>query len=257
MGDEDKAKLRRNIIRNGGQHRRVVARELDPKSPWWPKDADPGIRQWQILDGHQTREILVDLGWKRINIDGWTGISDEDSLVLLATLNRLHGESVVEKQEKLLAALLKSHPATDLDEILVESQAEVEALVKRLEAHPHGAHKGDNGTVDPTTIGGKPPGGGGRAPAPPTDAPATPEGWAAWDTALIHQDDRPVIEAAMDSILDFVPAGIRTQRPDIVRGKVLRVLADLWHISLADAKTKIMAERVATASGHSGDQGDA
>ena len=76
-----RAKLRTNLVREGTCPPVVV--RPHPDKP----------RTFQILDGHQRVEVGRELGWEKIPCYIWP-CDDATALVLLATLNRLHGEDV-------------------------------------------------------------------------------------------------------------------------------------------------------------------
>ncbi len=113
-------KLRANIEKNGGQFPRLVVRELDQDSEYWSEDGP----NYQILDGHQRKKLLMDMGYDTVPVDIWTGISDEDALRNIATLDKIKARSIPLKRALLLNELEETSPDLDLDDYLMEDPEE-------------------------------------------------------------------------------------------------------------------------------------
>ncbi len=64
-----------------------------------PSTDDPGV--WQVLDGHHRWRALEELGQAQAACTVWE-VDDDETLVLLATLNRLEGADDPRKRSALL-----------------------------------------------------------------------------------------------------------------------------------------------------------
>ncbi len=127
------AELREKLAENIRRTRRyppVIARRL----------ADGSL---QIIDGEHRWSVLKDLGEQSVACVIWN-LDDHEALLLLATLNRLHGEDVPARRAALVAELQQHETLAALAALLPESEAElhstlaladfdVEALVRDLE----------------------------------------------------------------------------------------------------------------------------
>jgi len=89
------AKLIRNIDRTG-RYEPLVVRPCPQK---------PGC--FQIINGHHRWRALRELGYKTAEALVWD-VNDQDTDILLATLNRLGGSDVLDKKLALLKRLNKS-----------------------------------------------------------------------------------------------------------------------------------------------------
>lgn len=121
MTDERLEKLVLNIEREG-RYPPLVAR---------PHPDIDG--EWQLLYGHQRREVLRRLGHKEATVYPWP-CDDETALLLLATLNRLEGEDVPAARAELLAELKALAPAADISLLLPEDEGGIEELLSLLDA---------------------------------------------------------------------------------------------------------------------------
>jgi ParB/RepB/Spo0J family partition protein len=95
MGKAKFAKLIRNIERTG-RYEPLVVRPC-PRKP----DC------FQIINGHHRCRALKELGYKTAEALVWD-VNDQDTDILLATLNRLAGSDVLDKKLALLKRLNKS-----------------------------------------------------------------------------------------------------------------------------------------------------
>jgi ParB-like chromosome segregation protein Spo0J len=115
MSPELMAKLRENI----GRTRRyppVVVRRLANGT-------------FQVLDGWHRVLTLGELG----ELGAWCliwDVTDQDALLLLATLNRLHGEDVPGKRAALIAELQQHETLARLALLLPESEAELTSTLE-------------------------------------------------------------------------------------------------------------------------------
>lgn len=91
-----------------------------------PIDVDIG--KYETLDGHNRLTVLDELGFLRATCYVWP-CSDEEALVLLATLNRLEGEDVPSRRVVLLKEIHELIPDLDLASVLPENKAMIEELL--------------------------------------------------------------------------------------------------------------------------------
>jgi hypothetical protein len=108
-------KLVRNIERSG-RYEPVIVRPC------------PGRRGFfQIINGNQRCEALRRLGRTAVDAVVWN-VDDEQTDVLLATLNRLGGRDVLEKKQTLLTRLAKRIPIRKLARLLPQTLGQIERL---------------------------------------------------------------------------------------------------------------------------------
>jgi ParB-like chromosome segregation protein Spo0J len=112
MSEERLDKLARNISREGRYPPLVVR----------PHPEMPG--EYQVLDGHQRREVLRRLGHDAAVCFVWD-CDDETALLLLATLNRLEGEDVPAKRAELLTELTSMLSVEELALLLPEDASQI------------------------------------------------------------------------------------------------------------------------------------
>ena len=120
MSSELKATLRANIERTG-EYPPVIVRPH-------PEHKD----NYQILDGHNRVEALGELHHERITCYLWP-CSDEEALLLLATLNRLEGSDVPAKRAELIQELNDLIPEADLAGLLPESAELIEEALSLID----------------------------------------------------------------------------------------------------------------------------
>ena len=127
---------RRNIannIRRTGRYPAVIVRELEETSEFWPGEPS----NYQILDGHVRCDIFEELleegreEFSVIRCDDWTPITDDEALILLATLNTW-GDNVPRKRAELLHAITKFTDLKDAAAILPETARQIEDAQKLL-----------------------------------------------------------------------------------------------------------------------------
>lgn len=109
------AKLVRNIKRTG-QYEPIVVR---------PHPKRGGC--FQIINGHHRCNALAELGCKTADCVVWD-IDDEQTDILLATLNRLGGSDQVVKKLVLLRRLNKRMKAEHLSKLLPQTAKQIERL---------------------------------------------------------------------------------------------------------------------------------
>jgi hypothetical protein len=118
MSDELKGKLRANL-RASGRYPPLIVRPLNSG-------------RFQILDGHQRADVLQDLGEESAWCYPWPA-SDEEALLLVATLNRLEGEDMPGRRAALIAELQSHGTLAELARLLPEDETELEATLQLLD----------------------------------------------------------------------------------------------------------------------------
>ncbi len=118
MTDELKRTLASNI-RDSGRYPPLIARPLEDGN-------------FQILDGHQRVDVLRELGEATAVCYLWPA-SDEEALVLLATLNRLEGQDMPGRRAALIAELQSHGTLAELARLLPEDETELEATLQLLD----------------------------------------------------------------------------------------------------------------------------
>jgi len=110
------AKLVRNIERTG-RYEPLVVRHCPEKK-----------NSFQIINGHHRCDALVRLGYKTADCIVWD-IDDEQTDILLATLNRLGGSDDLAKKLKLLRRLNEKLASSELSKLLPQTKRQIERLV--------------------------------------------------------------------------------------------------------------------------------
>lgn len=108
-------KLVRNIERSG-RYEPLIVRPCPGKADYF-----------QIINGHHRCYALAKLGYKRADCIIWD-IDDEETDILLATLNRLGGSDELAKKLKLLERLNKRIKAGKLAKLLPQTAKQIERL---------------------------------------------------------------------------------------------------------------------------------
>ncbi|MBN1363005.1 MAG: ParB-like nuclease domain-containing protein [Sedimentisphaerales bacterium] len=112
------AKLVRNIERTGHYEPLVVRRHPDRRD------------QFQIINGHHRCQALRQLGHDTAQAVVWR-VNDEQTDILLATLNRLSGRDVLEKKLTVLRRLCRKRPLHDLAKLVAQTQGQLQRLMSR------------------------------------------------------------------------------------------------------------------------------
>lgn len=115
MSKANFAKLVRNIERTG-RYEPLVARPCPDR---------PGY--FQIINGHHRWQVLAQLGHKAADAVIWN-VDDEQTDILLATLNRLAGFDVLEKKLALLRRLSERMRTKELAKLLPQTAKQMEHL---------------------------------------------------------------------------------------------------------------------------------
>jgi ParB/RepB/Spo0J family partition protein len=110
------AKLVRNIERTGKYEPLIVRRH--PKRKGY----------FQLINGHHRCKALEQLGHKQANAIVWD-VDDEQTDILLATLNRLGGSDELNKKLALLKRLNQTFKTMELSKLLPQTAKQIEQLV--------------------------------------------------------------------------------------------------------------------------------
>ncbi|AQT66964.1 plasmid partitioning protein RepB [Anaerohalosphaera lusitana] len=108
-------KLVRNIDRTGNYEPIVVRKH--------PSRAG----DYQVINGHHRRKALMELDRTHADCVVWD-VDDDETMVLLATLNRLGGQDDLQKKRELIEQLAKKYSSDDLAKITNETQASIQTL---------------------------------------------------------------------------------------------------------------------------------
>ncbi len=111
------AKLVRNIERTG-RYEPLVVRPCLKK-----------VGRFQIINGHHRWQALARLGYEKADCIIWD-INDEETDILLTTLNRLGGSDQLDKKLKLLKRLNKRLAYNELAKLLPQTVKQIERLTK-------------------------------------------------------------------------------------------------------------------------------
>jgi len=115
------AKLVRNIERTG-RYEPLIVRSSPDKAGYF-----------QIINGHHRCHALTKLGYESADCIVWD-IDDEQTNILLATLNRLGGSDNLGKKLKLLKRLNKRFESGELAKLLPLKQKQIERLSSMLDS---------------------------------------------------------------------------------------------------------------------------
>jgi ParB/RepB/Spo0J family partition protein len=92
--------------------------------------------RFQIINGYHRCRVLTQLGYKTADCIIWN-IDDEQTDILLATLNRLGGSDELGKKLKLLKHLNKRQESGELAKLLPQTQKQIERLTNlRMPSKP-------------------------------------------------------------------------------------------------------------------------
>lgn len=127
MSKANFAKLVRHIERTG-RYEPLIVRPA-------PNNTQNTIRdtQYEIINGHHRFEALKQLGYEKCDCVVWDVDNDETAL-LLATLNRLSGTDVLDKKLALLKKLAAKHNVKELSKLLPNTKPQIERLIELQKA---------------------------------------------------------------------------------------------------------------------------
>ena len=115
MSKSNFAKLVRNIER-GGRYEPLIVRPAPDKPDCF-----------QIINGYHRRQALAELGYKSADAIVWD-VNDEQTDILLATLNRLGGLDELGRKVALLKRLNKKLVSSELAKLLPQAAKQIERL---------------------------------------------------------------------------------------------------------------------------------
>jgi ParB family chromosome partitioning protein len=121
MSGEKFRKLVRNIERTG-LYEPIVVRP-HPASEGKSAAAD----KFQIINGHHRVQALEKLGRKEVNCVVWN-VDDQQTAILLTTLNRLGGTDEPAKKIELLRKLKENFNSAELAKLLPNTRKQIEQL---------------------------------------------------------------------------------------------------------------------------------
>ncbi len=121
MSDATFRKLVRNIERTG-LYEPIVVRPHPEK-----KDHSATADKFQIINGHHRVKALERLGRKEADCVVWD-VDDEQTAVLLTTLNRLAGSDTLAKKIELLKKLTERMGTAQLAKLLPQTAKQIERL---------------------------------------------------------------------------------------------------------------------------------
>lgn len=110
------AKLVRNIEKTG-RYEPLVVRPHPQKEGFF-----------QLINGHHRCKALEQLGYKEANVIVWD-VDDEQTNILLATLNRLGGSDELSKKLVLLKRLSETFKSKELGKLLPQTAGQIEKLL--------------------------------------------------------------------------------------------------------------------------------
>ncbi|MBN1796716.1 MAG: ParB N-terminal domain-containing protein [Sedimentisphaerales bacterium] len=121
MSKENFRKLKRHIERTG-RYEPVIVR---------PKTTQYAVRdtQYEIINGHHRVEVLKQLGYEKCDCVVWD-VDDDEARLLLATLNRLSGNDILEKKTALLEKLNAKYDIKELSKLLPNTKPQIQRLIE-------------------------------------------------------------------------------------------------------------------------------
>jgi len=128
------AKLVRNIERTGRYEPLIVRRNTDKqgcsrsKAGNLSRNTDKSD-SFQIINGHHRWLALKHLGYKTADAIVWD-VDDGEADILLATLNRLCGQDVLDKKIALLKQLNEKMQPAELAKLLPQTKTQLEKLTQ-------------------------------------------------------------------------------------------------------------------------------
>jgi len=140
MSKANFTKLIRNIEQTG-RYEPLIVRPCPQKNCHSCASRNPDddrISCFQIINGHHRWQALRKLGYKTAEAIVWD-IDDNDTDILLATLNRLGGSDILEKKLVLLKRLNQRMDTRELAKLLPQTTKQIERLTSILDTRPSNA----------------------------------------------------------------------------------------------------------------------
>lgn len=150
MSRDVMAKLARHIRRTGCYPPLIVRQRHAHADDTCASDARPVGQTYELLDGHQRLRVLRRLKHPTARCVVWD-VNDQEALLLLATLNRLHGDDDPRKRGDLLRRLSDQLGSDRLPRVLPETQAQLSRLTA-LETNPPALRPPDDVTRMPVAV---------------------------------------------------------------------------------------------------------
>jgi len=116
MNNDKMDKLRKHIEQH--KHYEPLIVRLHPKQTGC----------YELINGHHRKQVLKESGYLKANCIVWQ-VSDEETLILLATMNRLSGDDEPIRRAKLLQKLSQSHQPKELLKKLPETREQLKKLL--------------------------------------------------------------------------------------------------------------------------------
>jgi ParB/RepB/Spo0J family partition protein len=88
--------------------------------------------KYMLIDGHHRKLVLEALGWSTVTCQVWD-VSEQEAQLALATLNRLRGTDIPQKRAELLASLTETLSPQALAELIPETEAQIQDLLRFLQ----------------------------------------------------------------------------------------------------------------------------
>lgn len=123
-----------------------LVRNIEQTGLYEPLIVRPSPNQkgyYQIINGHHRCQALRQLGHETANVIVWN-VDDEQTDILLATLNRLEGRDMLDKKLALLRRTVRRAPACDLAKRLPYTATQLDRLTARSPARVPGRKTGAN-----------------------------------------------------------------------------------------------------------------
>ena len=134
MSKANFTKLIRNIEQTG-RYEPLIVRPCPQKNCHSCASRNPDddrISCFQIINGHHRWQALRELGYKTAEAIVWD-IDDNDTDILLATLNRLGGSDILEKKLVLLKRLNQRMDTRELAKLLPQTTKQIKRLTSILD----------------------------------------------------------------------------------------------------------------------------
>jgi hypothetical protein len=131
MSKENFRKLVRHIERTGRYEPliiRITSRVVHTVKESSDTQYEERSTQYEIINGHHRFEALKQLGYESCDCVVWD-IDDDEANLLLATLNRLCGQDVLEKKVALLEKLNRKLSVESLTKLLPNTKTQIQRLL--------------------------------------------------------------------------------------------------------------------------------
>jgi len=103
-------------------------RRTDNYEPILIRRCKLNTKYYQIINGYHRCRALLQLGYKNVDCIVWD-VSDQQTNILIATLNRLNGRDDIDGKINLLRLLTKDTTAKELSKLLPYTTKQIEQLV--------------------------------------------------------------------------------------------------------------------------------